>query len=47
MAERVIRTIVGACRHRRRTGSGLAALAAATAMLLGAVPAHVAAAQGA
>jgi beta-glucosidase len=39
MAERVIRSIAGACRHRLRTGTGLAALAAATAMLLGAVPA--------
>jgi beta-glucosidase len=39
MAERVIRTVGGAFRHRLRTGTGLAALAAATAMLLGAVPA--------
>jgi beta-glucosidase len=39
MAERVIHSIAGACRHRLRTGGGLAVLAAATAMLLGAVPA--------
>jgi beta-glucosidase len=39
MAERMIRTVGGAFRHRLRTGTGLAALAAATAMLLGAVPA--------
>ena len=39
MAERVISTVGGAFRHRLRTGTGLAALAAATAMLLGAVPA--------
>ena len=39
MAERMIRTVGGAFRHRLRTGTGLAALAAATAMALGAVPA--------
>jgi beta-glucosidase len=39
MAERMIRTVGGAFRHRLSTGTGLAALAAATAMLLGAVPA--------
>ncbi len=39
MAERVFRIVGGAFRHRLRTGTGLAALAAATAMLLGAVPA--------
>jgi beta-glucosidase len=39
MAERMIRTVGGAFRHGLRTGTGLAALAAATAMLLGAAPA--------
>jgi beta-glucosidase len=39
MEARVIRTVGGALRHRLRTGTGLAALAAATAMLVGAVPA--------
>jgi len=45
MAERMIRTVGGAFRHRLRTGTGLAALAAATAMLLGAVPAAAPAAE--